>query len=102
MAFSSKIDDGKRLMLFQQACHQCPVSNVSLHKNVIGMLGQARQILEITGISQFIQIDDPPQPACDPFQNEIGAYKAGTTGDEYRIVQNSLCVGKKVKSVAGR
>ena len=57
MAFSGKIQYGAGLVARQQRRYQGAVPNVALHKKMVFIVFDRIEIAQITGISQFVQID---------------------------------------------
>ena len=82
MAFGSKVNNGSRLVLGQQAVQQNTVTDIALYEKVALIALQALQIVQITGVGQFVKIDHGLVRACQPVQHKVRADKAGASGDE--------------------
>lgn len=76
MGLGGKVDDGARLMLSQQALDQGGISNVALHKNMARITLQGRQILQVTGIGQLVEVDHGFIRMRQPVEHKIGADEA--------------------------
>jgi len=57
MALGRKIDHGARPVFGQKVLHQIIVTNIALHKSVAWVSLQAHQDLQITRISELIEVD---------------------------------------------
>jgi len=55
--FGGKVNDGFHPPL-QESLHQLPIANISLYKLVTAVGGEACDVLQVSGISQFIKIQD--------------------------------------------
>ncbi len=87
-----EVDDGARAVLAEDRVKQVGVADVAVHKAVATFrqrrLGQRRQVLEITGVGKQVQIDERSRFVFEPVEHEVCADKAGTAGDQDRL----LCV----------
>ena len=58
MTFSSQVNNSINTILLEEFQHFIKVTNISLYKGRIRLIFDIFQISQITGISQFIQIDN--------------------------------------------
>ena len=82
MAFRCKIQYGPGLVPCQQRRYQGAVPDVTLHKNMVFMVFDRIEIAQITGISQFVQVDHGFVAVGQPVKDKIAANKAGAAGHE--------------------
>ena len=84
MGLRGKIHHRVKLPGAEQLLHQLPVTDIALHKVVTGVLFHRRQILQIAGIGQRIQIHKLDITAFpQDVLNKIGADKPGAAGHKY-------------------
>ena len=54
-----------------------------MHEAVVGVVVDAFEVLQVTGVGERIQVDDTVlRMVLDPVADEVGAYEAGAAGDE--------------------
>ena len=58
VALGCKVEDGAGLVRSQQLADQGRVAKVALNKDVLGVTGDRRQVLQIAGVGQLVQVDD--------------------------------------------
>jgi len=58
MALGSEMDDTVYLLLLHQLVESIEVADVHLHELVVGLLLDVLQVGQITGISEFVEVDD--------------------------------------------
>ena len=80
MALCRKMYDGPRPVGSQQPVDQCAVADVALHENMAHIVPQRCEIFQITGISQFVEIDHRLAGLGQPVEHKIGANKSGPAG----------------------
>src|SRR5690606_38922536 len=71
VAFSGKIDHCARSMLKKQARYQSSIANITLHKEVTHVIWQVGKVVQVTGVRQFIKIDDWFRAYADPVNNKV-------------------------------
>ena len=70
---------GIGLMLGEETGHQPVVSDITVHEHVIGISIQRGERIQVAGVGQRIQVDDPDALAYG-FQYEITTNESGTAG----------------------
>ena len=58
MRFGSEIDDRARLMFSQQFGDQSAVADVALDEDMATVTLEAGEVLQIAGVSEFVEVDD--------------------------------------------
>ena len=58
MGLCSKIDDIVRIIFLQKICNQFLIADISLHEDMTRIILNLLQILQVSCISQLIQVDD--------------------------------------------
>ncbi|MNV64884.1 hypothetical protein D3C71_1575460 [compost metagenome] len=66
-----EVQDCARLMLFQQAGHQGAVTDITTHKYVPLVTGQAAEVIQVACIGQLVQIDHSLIRLSQPVQYEV-------------------------------
>ena len=79
MAFGSKVQHGTGAVLGRQRVHKGTVAQVALHKGMLRVALQADQVLQITCVGQFVQIDDGIYGMSAPVEHEVCADEASAT-----------------------
>ena len=69
-------------MLGEQRCHERSVTDVAASANMPRIARGRREVAQIAGVGQRIEIDDRLAFLREPIENEIGADEAGAAGDE--------------------
>ena len=77
MRFSREMNHRTHPVLGQQPFEQLGIGNVALQENVPRIAIQGRQILQVAGIGEFVQIHHRLVAAGQPVQNEIAANETG-------------------------
>lgn len=83
MGFGGKVYDSDRTMLGQQFGNDPDVANIALNEDMMRISYDAREVVTISCISEFIQNDDGPEPERKPVENKIGADETSATRDEH-------------------
>ena len=81
MRLRREIDDGRRPVLVHEVLDQGAVLNAAVNENMIGMIHHGCQRIQIPGIGQGVQVDDPDVSPVDQAKNEIASDKTGAAGD---------------------
>ena len=81
MAFGGEIQHGIRAVGLQQPAHEFGIADIALNENVVLILCQFRQIFQIAGIGQLVQIDDAFTP-LPGLEDITGTNKTGAAGDK--------------------
>jgi hypothetical protein len=80
MAFRREIDDGARPVLREQCVDLRAVADVAAHEDMPGVCGRGREVAEISGISQLVEIHYGLVAPLEPVEHEVGADEAGPAG----------------------
>ena len=88
MRLCSKINYGRDIMLREHFPNCVAITDVSTNKMIIRMVGDRHQVLQISGISELVEIDHGPDVQPKPVQHEIRADKPGATS--YQNCQTKL------------
>ena len=68
--------------VLQNPVHQIEVGDIAVYKDVPRIVDMVAQVAKISCVSQLIQIDDGFISLALPVEDEVGADKAGSAGDE--------------------
>ena len=79
MALSGKIDDRIGLVMVQQLADEQRIPNIAPDKNMFGIPINGRQVTDISGIGELVEIDDP-LPRGAPGQHIAGTDKPRASG----------------------
>ena len=77
-----------RLVLGEQGVYAGTITNISLHKGMTFVVRERGQIVQITGVSELIQIDDRLIMAFQPGVDKVTANKTGAASDENHVVSS--------------
>ena len=86
MAFSGKMQNRTRLILFEQARHQFAVTNIAMHEMMTRIIGQRSKVVGVAGIGQFVEINNRLVAASQPVEHKIRAYETRTTRHKNHLV----------------
>ena len=81
MAFRGKVDNRPRMILFEKLCNKLPVADIAFDKYMARVFSQRFQILKVTGVGQFVQVDDNTFACLQPGVNEVGPDESGPSGN---------------------
>ena len=79
MALSGKIDDRIGLVMVQQLADEQRIPNIAPDKNMLGIPIKRRQITDVAGIGELVEVDDP-LPRSAPGQHIAGTDKPRASG----------------------
>ena len=89
MRFRGQVHDGIDFVIGEQLTHEGCVHDVALDKDVPCVLGYRGEVFEISGVSEFIQIDDQIDGLSgfgagwpEEIMDQIGSDEAGAAGDK--------------------
>src|SRR5690606_25169563 len=82
VAFGREVQDRARPVLGQQGGHALLVADVGLHEHMGRLLADRREVLEIAGVGELVDIDHRAEAGAKPVENEIGSDEAGAASDE--------------------
>ena len=63
MTLSSEVEDGRWALLQQQSLHNVAVADIAVDKGVALVAAHALKVRGISGVGEFIEIDDPTRPS---------------------------------------
>ena len=86
VALRREVENGSRFVSEQTLRNQLAVADVPLHERIARIRKDAFEISWIPGIGQLVQIYDSAVFALHPVQDEVGADKSRSTGDQDRIL----------------
>ncbi len=82
MGLRRKVDDAVDLLFLHEFEDALKVADVHLHKPVVGLVLDVLQISQVTGIGQFVQVDDPVlRVLVDKQPYYVAANETGAAGD---------------------
>lgn len=79
MALSGKIDDRIGLVMVQQLADKQRIPNIAPDKNMLGIPIKRRQITDVAGIGELVEVDDP-LPRSAPGQHIAGTDNPRASG----------------------
>ena len=59
MRFGGEVHHGRRLVLLEDPLDRVAVGHVALHENVVRVAQHGFQRIEIAGVGELIEVDDP-------------------------------------------
>ena len=59
MAFSSQVDHSIYIIIVEYPPHLVKIANILFNEEIVGLSFHITQVVEITCIGQFIQVDNP-------------------------------------------
>lgn len=71
---------------FEQTRHERQVTDVAVDENVLGPLGQGREVLQVAGVREPVEVHDA-YASTNRVVYEVRADEAGATRDEYGAIQ---------------
>ena len=83
MGFSSEVDDTIRLEVVNHGLHHGGIGDVPFHKLISGIIRNRDQIVKISSVGQFIQIENMVVGFNDLLQDKVGADEACSACDNY-------------------
>ena len=89
MALGGEMNDRARLFAPKQIAQTISVDDVAPLKAIARIAFDGSQVLEIAGVSQLVEIDDPRTLRGNPLENEIRADEARATGNQDSIFHAS-------------
>jgi len=69
-------------VLHQEITHALTVGDIRLDKDMAGITVKARQVFQVAGIGQFVEIDHWLATPGEPVQNKVGTDKPGAPGNQ--------------------
>ena len=84
MTFGSKMDDAVNPMLLHKGQDGIKITDVCLHKGIIGPVLYVLQVGKVAGVGQFININYVIiRIFLSKKTNHVAAYKPGTSGNHH-------------------
>ncbi|MNY12072.1 hypothetical protein D3C86_1451370 [compost metagenome] len=80
MGLGCQMHDGVRLMLAQHPIHLLTVTDIDTFERVTRVLADFGQRLEVTGVSQLVDVNNRVGGVGDDMANDCRADKPGTAG----------------------
>ena len=87
MALGGKMHHRPGLMLCQEAPHQLTVGDVTPDKKVPRVISQRREIPQVAGVGETVQVDDAGDVKTARRQHEICPDETGAPGDQPGILR---------------
>src|SRR4029078_2316459 len=98
MALGGKIDDRIGPVRGQQCLDGRAIADVGAHEMMIGVVLERGQTAEIACVSQLVDVDNGLVACRAPVEDEIGADKSGSAGDQ----DHASSMRPKASEVAAR
>jgi len=89
MRLGGEVNHRFRLVFAKEAGNQLAIRDVAVHEDVARIAVQRRQIQQIAGVREAIQIHDALRFVDEPLQNEIGPNESGASRDDDQVFQSS-------------
>ncbi len=87
VAFGREVKHGAGLVFGQQAIHQHAVAQIALHKHMARIALQAGEVFGVTGMSEFVEVDDRLVGLSQPVQREVAADEGGAAGNQNYLLE---------------
>lgn len=82
MAFGGKVQHGAGAVLGEQGIYQGAVTQVALHEDMARIALQAREVFQVAGVGEFVEVDDRLVGLDQPVEHKIATNEAGTASDQ--------------------
>ena len=82
MRLGGEVHNSARLVLGEDFVDEDAIADIPSNKDVARIGLKRSEILQVAGVSKFVEIDDGCGFRLDPVENEVRADKTGTAGDE--------------------
>src|SRR3981081_3705044 len=89
MTFGCKMDDGTRLMLFEQSAQQLAIAHISLDEGIPWISSDPTQVAGITSVREVAEVDHRSSFLRDPLQDKVGTDESGPSGYKNRFFHMS-------------
>ena len=86
VALGGKMHDRARLVLRQQLRDQLGVADVAVDEGMALVSLDSRQVAEVAGVGQLVEIDDGLVLAGQPVKDKIGAYESRAACYQYHVI----------------
>jgi hypothetical protein len=73
-------------MQSEQTCDVIASTNISVDEVISSFAADRGEVLQISGIGQFVVIDQSARPRAHPPQHEIRANESSTTSNDYQFI----------------
>ncbi len=77
---AAKLTIGARLVLREQCVDLRAVADVAAHEDVPGVRGHGREVAEISGVGELVEIHHGLVAPRESVEHEVGADEAGPAG----------------------
>ena len=82
MRLGGEVHNSARLVLGEDFVDEDAIADIPSNKDVARIGLKRSEILQVAGVGELVEIDDGCGLRLDPVENEVGADKTGTAGDE--------------------
>jgi hypothetical protein len=82
VALGGEVDERPRAVLGQEPRHEFPVGDVTPHEPVPRVAREAREVGQVAGVGELVEVHDRLVGAGEPVEHEVAADEAGAAGDE--------------------
>jgi hypothetical protein len=82
VALGGEVDERPRAVLGQEPRHEFAVGDVAPHEPVPRVIGQAREVGQVAGVGELVEVHDRLVGGGEPVEHEVTADEAGAAGDE--------------------
>ena len=83
MGFSCEMDNAIGLEVIYYRLNQIGVGDVAFNKLIAFIICHRDQVIQVTSVGEFIQVEDVVGGFGDLFQDEVATYEACAAGDDY-------------------
>ena len=82
MALGGEVHHRARPVLGQQPVEQRPVADVAAHEHMPRIAVQRRQVAEVAGVGQRVEVEHRLVALREPVEHEVGTDETGAASDE--------------------
>jgi hypothetical protein len=70
------------LVIREKALHQRAIADVAFDEPIVRMIGDRGERVEITGVGEFVEVDEAAFASAQPLADEAAPNEAGAARDE--------------------
>jgi hypothetical protein len=100
MAFGGEVNDSAGPVALQDIPDQVAIANVAVDEVIPRVSTNRFEVSQITRVGQLVEIGEGSLFGRKPMQDEIRPDKAGSAGDDYRVIHSRFDFKQKRREAA--
>ena len=68
--------------MLEQLVDERAITDIAADENVSRVIMEAREVLEVASVGEFVEVDDWSADIGDPVENEVATDEPGAAGDK--------------------